>query len=353
MIEISGSKSPVPSGTLDAAPFADTQYSSPSGILTRHPGMLRQLASMTRMAAAEAPVLVLGETGTGKDLVARALHSGSPRRQGPFVTVHCAALPATLLESELFGHVSGAFTGANRERRGRLAAAQGGTLFLDEVGEIPLEVQAKLLRFLQFGEIQRVGADRVERISTRVVAATHRDLPRLIREGAFREDLYYRLKVLEIHLPPLRERRCDIPLLVDRFLEMFWTSTDGPPRLTATAARWLESYDFPGNVRELAHLIERACILSGGPEIDLDTLAPDAADAAAGEAVSAGEEWPSLTLAGLRQAKREAVERVEQRFLEALMAHHGGNVSQAARDSGIHRSQLQRLLAHYRRRGRA
>jgi Nif-specific regulatory protein/two-component system response regulator HydG len=329
-----------------AAKMAGPELRS-AGILTRDPGLLRQLASLPRMAAAEASVLVLGETGTGKELVARALHATSPRRSGPFVTVHCAALPASLLESELFGHVSGAFTGALRERRGRLASAEGGTLFLDEVGEIPLAVQAALLRFLQFGEIQRVGSDRVERISTRIVAATHRDLPRLIRAGSFREDLYYRLRVLDLHLPPLRERRGDIPLLIEHFLRQSWDGSGPPPRLSPEAAQRLEAYDFPGNVRELAHLLERVCILATGPDVGLDLLPPEVAAAPA--AGGAGEpEWADLTLDGLRAARKAAVDEAERRFLASLMARHGGNVSQAARRSGLHRSQLQRLLARHR-----
>jgi transcriptional regulator with GAF, ATPase, and Fis domain len=316
------------------------------GIVTRDPRMIELLRVVAQVAAADAPVLVLGETGTGKELIARALHVNSPRRGRPFVTVHCAALPGTLLESELFGHVAGAFTDAKRDRPGRLASAHGGTLFLDEVGEIPVEAQAKLLRFLQFGEIQRLGSDRTEKVDVRVVAATHRDLRQMAKDGRFREDLYFRLKVLDLTLPPLRERRGDVPLLADHFLRRFWRRPGERPRWTPRAERALQAYGYPGNVRELSHAIERVCLLARCPELDLDLLPPEMAGAAAGAAPE--PVFSALTGEALNEAREASVAAVEQRFLTELMRRCDGNVSRAAREAGLHRTYLQKLLARHR-----
>jgi len=317
-----------------------------AGIVTRDTRMIELLRVVGQVAGAEAPVLVLGETGTGKELIARALHVNSPRRARPFVTVHCSALPGTLLESELFGHVAGAFTDAKRDRPGRLASAHGGTLFLDEIGEIPIEAQAKLLRFLQFGEIQRLGSDRTEKVDVRIVAATHRDLKQLVREGRFREDLYFRLKVLDLTLPPLRERRGDVPLLVDHFLRRHWRRQGERPRWTARAERALLAHSWPGNVRELGHAVERACLLARGPELDIELLPPELAGAAS----DPGAEPVFVEFSGtaLNEAREVAVDAVEQRFLAELMSRCDGNVSRAAREAGLHRSYLQKLLARHR-----
>ncbi len=316
------------------------------GIVTRHPRMVALLSMVAQVADTDATVLVHGETGTGKELVARALHVNSRRRERPCVTLHTSALPGAILESELFGHVRGAFTGADRDRAGRVASAQGGTLFLDEVAEITPEVQAKLLRFLQFGEIQRVGADRVEKVDVRVVAATHQDLRALVEAGKFRRDLWFRLKVIEIEIPPLRERASDVPLLADHFLERSWKRAGERPRWTARAARALSEHPWPGNVRELAHVVERAAILARGPELDVDLFPPDLAPPPA-PAPAAPPRFTALTADELSAAREASVAEVESAFLEALMARHGGNVSLAARASGIHRSYLQRLLARH------
>jgi Nif-specific regulatory protein/two-component system response regulator HydG len=316
------------------------------GIVTRDSRMLELLRVVAQVAGADAPILVLGETGTGKELIARALHVNSPRRGRPFVTVHCSALPGTLLESELFGHVAGAFTDAKRDRPGRLASAHGGTLFLDEVGEIPIEAQAKLLRFLQFGEIQRLGSDRTEKVDVRIVAATHRDLPRMMREGRFREDLYFRLKVLDLTLPPLRDRRGDVPLLADHFLRRFWRRPGERPRWLPRADRALQAYPYPGNVRELAHAVERACLLARGPDLDLDLLPPEMAGAAGDPA--AEPSFSELTGEVLNESREASVAAVEQRFLVELMRSCDGNVSRAAREAGLHRTYLQKLLARHR-----
>jgi len=323
------------------------------GIVTRHPKMFEVLQLVAQVADSDATVLIFGETGTGKELIARALHVNSARRSRPFVTLHCSALPATLLEAELFGHLAGAFTDARRERAGRIAAAHGGTLFLDEIGEIPLETQAKLLRFLQFGEIQRIGSDRVEKVDVRIVAATHRDLRRLCREGKLREDLYFRLRVLDLTLPPLRERKSDIPILADSFLRRHWRRPQETPRWAPAAERALMAWDYPGNVRELGHLVERACLLARGPEMGLEVLPPEVAGALAETGVGMGmmgtmPGFPELSGDGLQRAKDAAAAEVERRFLQELMARCEGNVSRAAREAGMRRSFLQKLLARHR-----
>ncbi|MCK6586029.1 MAG: sigma 54-interacting transcriptional regulator [Polyangiaceae bacterium] len=317
------------------------------GIVTRDAKMLALLKTVAQVADSDATVLVRGETGTGKELIARALHVNSPRRGKACVTLHTSALPGTILESELFGHVRGAFTGADRDRTGRIASAEGGTLFLDEVAEIAPDVQAKLLRFLQFGEIQRVGSDRIEKVSVRVIAATHQDLPALVEAGKFRRDLYFRLKVIEIELPPLRERAGDIPLLVEHFLRTCWKRPGERPRFTARAERALREHTYPGNVRELAHLVERACILATGPVLDVDLLPTDIVQSETAEA-PVPPRFARLSASELDEAREAGIADVERAFLAALMARYGGNVSQAARESGLNRTYLQKLLARHR-----
>ncbi len=317
------------------------------GIVAKHPSMLALLKMVAQVAVSDATVLVRGETGTGKELIARALHVNSPRRSKPCVTLHTSALPGTILESELFGHKKGAFTGADRDRTGRVASAHGGTLFLDEVAEIAPDVQAKLLRFLQFGEIQPVGSDRVEKVDVRVIAATHQDLPALVEAGKFRRDLYYRLKVIELMIPPLRERRSDIPLLIDAFLRAAWRRPGPKPRFTPRAEQALLAHAYPGNVRELYHAVERACVLAAGPELDMDVLPPDIPPAAMDQ-TPLPPRFSKLDAEALESAREASVAEVERAFLSALMDKHGGNVSLAARESGIHRTYLQKLLARHR-----
>ncbi|MBI4954641.1 MAG: sigma 54-interacting transcriptional regulator [Myxococcales bacterium] len=316
------------------------------GIVTQDPAMLDVLRTVAQVADADAPVLVRGETGTGKELVARALHVNGARRNKPFVALHCTALPGAILESELFGHVRGAFTGADKDRAGRIASAQGGTLFLDEVAEIPTELQAKLLRFLQFGEIQRLGSDRTEIVKVRVVAATHRDLGALVRDGRFRQDLYYRLNTVEVVLPPLRERRRDVALLLEHFLRRHWQRASETPRFTAAATRALSGYAWPGNVRELGHLVERACLLARGPELDVDLLPQEVALLGGAEPAGSGP-FERYTAEELDAARQGAVAATEHEFLRGLMTLHGGNVSLAARSSGLHRTYLHKLLARH------
>ncbi len=329
------------------------------GIIGRHPKMVALLEMVAQVAPSNATVLISGETGSGKEKIAEAIYLNSERLQRPFVTVHCGALPETLFEAELFGHTRGAFSGADRERPGRIARASGGTLFIDEVAEIPLVSQAKLLRFLQSGEFQRLGSDQVEKIDVRIVAATHRDLKQMVAQGDFREDLYYRLNVIELSLPPLRERKSDILLLTRFFLEKFWKDGLEPPRLSAMATSVLERYDFPGNVRELAHLVERMCTLARGPLLDVDLL-PDSLKPASSEpegltsqtALDFGSYSNEALKAARQAAGKEAMRKVEVQYLNGLMERYQGNISKAAAGAGMQRSYLHRLLARSRDHGK-
>ena len=252
-------------------------------IIGNSPAIRKVFQAVEKVAATDATVLVTGETGTGKELIARAIHHLSPRKDGMLVKVNCAAIPAGLIESELFGHEKGAFTGALMRKVGRFELADRATLFLDEVGEIPLELQTKLLRVLQEGEFERLGSTKTLKVNVRVVAATNRDLEQEVRAGRFRSDLYYHLKVFPIHLPPLRERSQDIPLLVKYFVKRYSASMGKPiESVPGDAIERLKTYGWPGNIRELEHVIERALILSPGPELDLGDWMPKSFEAAAG-----------------------------------------------------------------------
>ncbi len=322
-----------------------------TGIVTRDAEMLRLLRTVGQVANAKAAILVRGESGTGKELIARALHLNSDRRRGPFVALHCAALPASMFESELFGHVRGGFTGADRDRKGRIASADQGTLFLDEVGELPLDVQAKLLRALQFGELQRVGSDKVERVDVRVVAATHRDLAQMVSKGAFREDLYYRLRVVELELPPLRSRRGDIALLANHFLHTHPGATR--KELSRAVVERLEAYDWPGNVRELANVMERCALLGSTDVIDTSDLPRELGGGDGAPASSAPPSpaaprvepvgFRSLRLADLEAERERAVTEVEGRFARQLFALHDGSLQHATEHSGLSLDELRRL----------
>jgi len=237
--------------------------------------MSEALSVAARAAPTRATVLILGESGTGKELVARAIHAASPRKDKPFVVVNCAALPESLLESELFGHEKGAFTGADRLRKGRFELADGGTMFIDEVGDLPPQVQVKLLRVLQEGTFERVGGTETLSVDVRIVAATNRDLDRMVKEGSFREDLYYRLNVVRVWIPPLRERREDIPPLLDHFVRRF--STEYGKKIQGFSKEALDlllKYDYPGNVRELQNIVEQAVVLARGEFITTAELPP-------------------------------------------------------------------------------
>jgi two-component system response regulator HydG len=241
-------------------------------IIGNSPEMEKLYRILSKVAFTTHPVLILGESGTGKEMVARAIHFNGPNARKPFVPVDCSSLAPTLIESELFGHVKGAFTGANRTKEGLLTSADGGTVFLDEIGELPLDLQAKLLRALQEKEVRPVGANQAVPISARILAATHRDLLAMVELGQFRKDLYFRLNVVNLKIPPLRNRKEDIPILAEHFLERRRKETGRPLVLSDEALRWMIEYPWEGNVRELEHAIERACALSSGPMLHIGDL---------------------------------------------------------------------------------
>jgi len=299
---------------------------------------LRALLERTaRVAESDASVLILGESGTGKELLARALHRQSPRKDAAFVAFDCSALAAPLLESELFGHEKGAFTGAERARRGLFREAQGGTLFLDEIGDIAPEVQSKLLRVLQEREVKPVGGDQVVKVDVRLLAATNKDLKALVARGAFREDLYYRLAVVPLEIPPLRARREDIPALVAHFMGRK-AGVRRPTRISPEALAALAAHDWPGNVRELENVIELASILAPGDEIraaDLPHLDGRRSSGAAGTATGTGTELGGRTL---KQVVDETVKMVERQAIEDALRREDGSATRAARALGLSRA---------------
>ena len=315
------------------------------------------LALVARVAPSRASVLLLGESGTGKELIARAVHDASPRASKAFVPVDCSSLPETLFESELFGHERGAYTGATAAKAGLVEAASGGTLFLDEVGDIPLAMQVKLLRLLETGTYRRVGSTELRHADIRVVAATHRDLAAMVREGRFREDLYYRLAIFPISLPPLRVRRDDIPLLAEALLRRL--AAPRPMQLSVAALRLLQQHDYPGNVRELRNLLERAVLLGNGDIIDetqvrqalaLGAAAPPpvapAVMAAVADVTAPSPIPPDPSAAAPLQAW-------ERQALQAALARHQGSRAELARQLGISERTLYRKLRRLGLGGRA
>jgi two-component system, NtrC family, nitrogen regulation response regulator NtrX len=293
-----------------------------------------------KVAGTPARVLITGENGTGKELVARAIHRNSPRKDGPFVEVNCAAIPAELIESELFGHMKGSFTGAVADRAGKFEQANGGTLFLDEVGDMSLAAQAKVLRVLQDGVVTRIGGSKPIQVDVRVLAATNKTLTNEITEGRFREDLFYRLNVVPIHVPPLRERREDIPLLVSHFVQHLTRGEGMPPRvITTEAEQRLTRHDWPGNVRELRNTIERLLILSTGPRI-----APEDVDRLVGGGTSDGAGMGALLECRTFEEFKQAAERA---FLLAKLRENDWNVSETARVLDMPRSNLYKKIERY------
>ena len=305
------------------------------GIIGESGSMLEVLSIVRRVAPSEATVLIRGESGTGKELIAKAIHFGSPRARGPLVKVNCAALPEALLESELFGHEKGAFTGALTSRQGRFELANGGTIFLDEIGDLPLHLQAKLLRVLQEREFEKVGSSRPVRVNVRIMAASHRPLEDLIKAGQLREDLYYRLNVVTICIPPLWERRSDVALLLDHFLRYYAEKNGKTIRgLTPEGRDILLRYDYPGNVRELENIIERAVVLTrddviGSGDLPLTVQEPEVAD---------GDRETNLTA---------AVEALERRMIRDALARSDGIQTRAAELLGMGERALRYKLTKY------
>jgi DNA-binding NtrC family response regulator len=345
-----------------AAGEADAEHA----MVAQDPAMLAVLGRVDQVARAEASVLISGESGTGKELVARRIHAKSRRAAGPFVALNCAALPESLLESELFGHEKGAFSGAVAQRKGKFEQAEHGTLLLDEIGEMDLRLQAKLLRAIQEREIDRLGGKHPVRVDVRILAATNRDLMAEVRAGRFREDLYFRLDVVRLRLPPLRERRGDILPLAKAFAARFATVNDVPLRpLSAAAISALQVYGWPGNVREMENAMHRAVLMAEGPEIGLDAIDLASPPPALGAAVSSGSQHrpappaarhpagaqpraaPS-TSDGIAALVGRSMEEVERDLILGTLAHCLGNRTRAAEVLGISIRALRNKLQDYR-----
>lgn len=320
----------------EAARLRRAQPDAPPQIIGASRPMRELFDLIARAARAESNVLITGESGTGKELVARAIHDGSGRI-GEFVAVNCAAIPAELVESELFGHTGQAFTGARAARAGLFESADGGTIFLDEIGELPLGIQPKLLRTIQEGTIRRVGDSREKTIDVRVVAATNRDLEQEVRENRFREDLYWRLNVIQLHVPPLRERAFDVPLLVEYFLQKSARGKSAPLEISPEALALLTAYSWQGNVRELENTIERAVALARGAVLTPDDL-PDRIKTGGSS---------SIVLAKAKSRRLTLVE-LEREYILEILRETGGNKSKAAEILGLDRKTLYRKLDEYR-----
>jgi two-component system response regulator AtoC len=324
-------------------PSARPGTSAVAQIVGTTPAMLSVYKTVAHVAPTTASVLIVGESGTGKELVARAIHAKSPRASKPFTAINCGALPESILESELFGHERGSFTGASATKRGLFEEAKGGTLFLDEIGEIGPKMQVQLLRVLQEAEIRRVGAAETIKVDARVVAATNRDLKNEVASGRFREDLLFRLQVVTLRVPPLRERRGDIPLLIRHFVARHTERLGRPaPHVAPEVYEMLEAYDFPGNVRELSHIIERAMLLARegvitGSDLPLEvTHAWAAHGPGTGAAMgSLADDWPTLSV-------------LERRYIDRVLSRTGGNKTRAADVLGIDRRTLNRMFARER-----
>jgi two-component system NtrC family response regulator len=314
----------------------ERQTAQVGGMIGQCPEMQAVFSMVRKVASSDASVLVQGESGTGKELVARAIHAMSLRKDGPFVPINCSAIPETLLEAELFGHEKGAFTGAHAQVQGKVEYAQNGTLFLDEIGELPALLQVKLLRFLQDKTIQRVGGREDVVVNTRILAATNKDLTKEIGEGRFREDLYYRLGVVLIKVPPLRDRKGDLVVLATYFLKRYCDLYDKRVRgFNSAALESMETYAWPGNIRELENKIQRAIILSEGPMIGPHDLGFDS------QPVSRMTAQPEM------RTLREAKERVEKEMVVSALDNHVGNIAKAAEELGISRPTLYDIMKRH------
>jgi two-component system, NtrC family, response regulator AtoC len=321
------------------------------GLVGRSSSLEQVFALIEKVAATPSTVLITGESGTGKELVARALHEHSARRDRPFIRINCAAIPKTLIESELFGYDKGAFTGAVSAKPGRFELADQGTLFLDEIGEIPVEMQVKLLRVLQESEFERVGGIKTLKVDVRLVAATNRELLREVQGGGFREDLYYRLNVVPIHLPPLRERKEDIPLLVSHFLQRFnerlKKHVEG---LAPEAMERLVNHSWPGNIRELENVLERGVLFTEGSTLRVADLPAElrAEPLSSSEAIAPIAEAPAPPASGsLKDLVRRETDRVERELIQRALDETNGNVTQAARRLKISRKSLQTKMKEF------
>ena len=319
----------------EAQAAVPVQGEAVAGMVGRTPAMIEVYKTIARVASGPSTVLILGESGTGKELVARAIHDHSSRRSRPFVAVECSAIPESLLESELFGHVRGAFTGAVADRPGLFAEADGGTIFLDEIGDITPALQVKLLRVLQEHEVRPVGGSQLRPVDVRVLAATNVDLTSAVTDGRFRSDLYYRVKVVTIALPPLRDRRDDVPLLVDHLLKRAARQCEKDiAGVSEAALAVLRAYHWPGNIRELGHVLERAVALAHGPVLGVEDLP--------GELRGGPTTMPSDLL-----GDRPTLEMLKRRYIQRVLEENHGNVSRAAAVLGVDRRSLYRMLERH------
>lgn len=312
-----------------------------TGIISESGRMREILETVAAVSSSRASVLIEGESGTGKELIAQAIHFNGNRAEKMFVPINCSAMPDNLIESELFGHAKGAFTGANEARQGLFSFAEGGTLFLDEIGDLSHAVQAKLLRVLEDGRIRRVGDNKEVEVDVRIVAATNRDISGMIRSGEFREDLYFRLSVIPIRVPPLRERRKDIPILVEHFIKRVSGGKAPETRFTADAMELLVQYDWPGNVRELKNILERLAILKRGKLIAPEDLPAEFRAKATVVVQAEGE------VQDYRMEKQKLLKEFHRRIVETALKKHGGNVSKASESVGLDRGNFQRIMRRY------
>jgi DNA-binding NtrC family response regulator len=312
-------------------------------LLGSGPAMEKLHAHIDRIARTSATVLITGESGTGKELVARSIHAHSLRKNNPFIPIDCSTIPESIIESELFGHMKGSFTGAIRDKKGLVEEANGGTLFLDEIGDLSVSMQVKLLRLLQEGEYKPVGSNTIRKVDIRFIAATNRNLWDQIKKGEFREDLFYRLKVIDIHIPPLRERMEDIPILAGHFVEKYSIIHEKKVKgISQEALYLLMLRDWPGNIRELENVIERGVIMASGDILlEEDLLSTESASR---DAVAPDHPMEDIFTLPFKAAKDRLIEEFQVQYIARALARHGGNVSQAAKDSGVKRQYLHRLI---------